>query len=127
VEVLKEKKNLLSTLGIKTPDDPGLCLVTVSTVLLCLQKHVGCINKIYRNDVTGRIFCRVVDWCAMKSSLWLCWGGDCGVCSAGCSTCWTGGGAAWEYCWGLLDEFWGRNGAEDKLGDYSRVADFVLS
>jgi hypothetical protein len=28
---------------------------------------------------------------------------------------------------GSIGEFWGRNGAEDKLGDCSRVADFVFS
>jgi hypothetical protein len=56
VEVLKGK-NLLSILGIKTTDIPGLCLVTV---LLWLQKHVGCINKIYGNDVTRCICHRVV-------------------------------------------------------------------
>jgi hypothetical protein len=44
-------KNLSSFLGIKTADGPAHSLVTVSTALLWLQKHVGYIKKICTNDV----------------------------------------------------------------------------
>ena len=58
LEVLKEK--ISSFLGIKTPDGLACSLVTVSTMLLWLLKHVGYINKICTNDVSRYILHRVV-------------------------------------------------------------------